>query len=172
MVKHTRPFAGKYTRYIMAWLFLGLLGPLVLWPGDVLLTTISIVLALLFTVGYDLIVREIVKRKAKSIAKENAELVLDALRYGRDQKGFLVVTKTFLIFVPLLSNIKTVIDTNKIVRHEFDGQILELTVKFPNKHRMFQFYVSSPVKVEALLLKKSGKSLPYKYDKMKKNNSL
>lgn len=172
MISHTRPFAGKYSRYVLSWLLLGLLGPLVIWSGEIVQTLISISAAIALTFGYDFVIRLVVKRKASALVKEKTELVMDAIRYGTDRKGHIAITKNFLLFVPVTSKVRTILDTKNIVRHEFDGQILELTVRFPNKHRMFQYYVSSPEKIEAVLLEKSGKSLPYKYDKMKKNKSV
>lgn len=172
MVRHANPFAGRHSRYVLSLLLFGLLGPIVLWDVETIYSLFSILLALLFTIGYDALIGQIAKKKAEKIVQEQSNLVVHAVKHGSDRKGFVVITEQFVLFVPKWNKIKTVLDSKQIVRHQFDGQFVELTVRFPNKHRMFQFAVSSPEKVKSMLTEKSGESLPYKYDKMENNESV
>ncbi|WP_280771078.1 hypothetical protein [Salipaludibacillus daqingensis] len=172
MVRHSSPFAGRYTRYVLSVLLLGLLGPLIMWDSGIGYSLFSIFLAVLFTIGYDALIIKIAEQKAEKMVEEKSSLIVHAVMHGPERKGFIVFTEGFVLFVPTWNKIKTIFDAKRIVRHQFDGQFVELTVRFPNKHRMFQFSVSEPEKVKLMLTEKSGESLPYKYDKMKKNENV
>lgn len=169
MVRHSNPFASRYSRYVLSLLLFGLLGPVIMWDSEILYSILSILLAGIFTIGYDTLIGQLAKKKAEKIVREQSNLIVHAVKHGPDRKGFFVITEKFVLFVPRWNKIKTVLDSGQIVRHQFDGQFVELTVRFPNKHRMFQFSVSSPEKVKSMLTEKSGESLPYKYDKMENN---
>jgi len=143
-----------------------------MWDWGLLYSILSIFLAVIFTIGYDALIGQLAKKKAEKIVQEKSNLIVHAVKHGSERKGFIVITDRFVLFVPNWNKIKTVLDAERIVRHQFDGQFLELTVRFPNKHRMFQFSVSSPEKVKLMLTEISGESLPYKYDKKKSSESV
>ncbi|WP_416147850.1 hypothetical protein ACM26V_16605 [Salipaludibacillus sp. HK11] len=169
MVRHSSPFGGRYSRYVLSILLFGLLGPVVLSQWGVLYSFLSVLFAALITIGYDRLIFQIAKQKSTKIVREQCSLIVHAMKPGSERKGFLVITENFVLFAPNWNKIKTILDTEQIVRHEFNGHHVELTVRFPNKHRMFQFYVSSPERTKQMLTEKSGESLPYKYDKMESN---
>jgi hypothetical protein len=150
-------------------LLFGLLGPVMLWPQGVWPVIVSFLLAVFCTVGYDALTRLFARVKSLKIVNEKPLLSVHATKVGSESKGFIVFTNRFVIFVPLWKRIKIVLHTEHIVRHEFEGERLEVTAKFRNKHRTFQFFVSSPERVKLLLEEKSGRSLPYKYDKHEKH---
>ncbi|MCR6112425.1 hypothetical protein HXA35_19000 [Bacillus sp. A301a_S52] len=172
MVGHSSPFAGRYFRYVLSILVFGLLGPVMLWSQGMLPIVTSLLLAVLCTIGYDAFTHVFVRVKSLKIVNEKPLLSVHATKIGPESKGFIVLTDRFVIFVPLWKKIKTVLHTKHIVRHEFEGERLEVTAKFRNKHRTFEFYVSSPERVKLLLEEKSGRSLPYKYDKQEKHPTL
>ncbi len=169
MVGYSSPFAGRYLRYVLSMLLFGLLGPVMLWQQGVWPVIVSLLLAALCTLGYDSATHLFVRVKSLKIVNEKPLLSIHAIKIGPESKGFIVLTDRFVIFVPLWKKIKTVLHTDHIVRHEFEGERLEITAKFRNKHRTFEFYVSSPERVKLLLEEKSGRSLPYKYDKHQKH---
>ncbi|PYZ91624.1 hypothetical protein CR194_18500 [Salipaludibacillus keqinensis] len=171
MVRHSSPFSGRYSRYVLSILIFAVLTPIIMWESNIMYSVISIVIAALLTVGYDVLTRQIAIRKAEKMVNEQSSLIVHAVKRSSERKGYLVLTDRFVVFVPLWKKIKTVLDTEQVVRHEFDGQLIEITVRFPNKHRTFRFFVSSPEKVKLMLDAKSGESLPYKYDKMEKNKT-
>lgn len=172
MVRYANPFAGRYFRYVSSILLFAVLGPVLFWQWNQMISIVSILAAVLCTLGYDLLMRETAKRKASGMVNEEAVLTVHAVNAGSERKGFIIITDRFVLFVPRWKKIKTVLDTEQIVRHEFDGQLLEITAKFPNKHRTFRFHVLMPEKIKSVLDEKSGESLPYKYDKIKDNESV
>jgi hypothetical protein len=173
MVRHSSPFSGRYLRYVLSILFFAILAPLILWQWSPLYSVLSLLAAAALTVGYDSVTRQIALNKAEGMVNEKSSLIVHAVKIASDRKGYLVITDNFVLFVPLWKKkIKTVLETSQIVRYEFERQTVEITAKFPNKHRTFQFCISSPERVKQELEEKSGKSLPYKYDKMSKSEGV
>ncbi|GEL08450.1 hypothetical protein [Salisediminibacterium halotolerans] len=165
MVRHSNPFAGRYTRYILSILIFGLLLPFLLWQTDPLFSLLSILAALLLTVGVDYILSQVAQYKAEAMVSEPVRLVFPAFKRTTGAKGFFVMTDRFTMFVPLWHKITLVLENERIMRYEIDNYEVDLIVKFPNKHRSFYFTVSSPHRVQERLESVVGPSLPYKYDK-------
>ena len=171
MIQRSRPFSDKFLRYILSCLIFVSLGLFLLWQGSWWYGTGSIVLAFLLSFGIDILFRFIVRKKVLGIVKEEPHLIIDAIRLKSQKRGYLVVTDRFFLFVPLFRKVKTVVETNQIVRIESERVFLEVTAKFPNQFRTFSYTVLSTKKLLPVLQKLTGESLPYKYDKLEKMSS-
>ncbi|ADI00726.1 hypothetical protein [Salisediminibacterium selenitireducens] len=165
MIQQDHPFGGRYRRYALAILILILFVPLVTWSVSVAISVSSIALGLLLTFGYDAGARMMAIRKTVNLVKEEPILMMHGVKVASGTKGHMVLTKNFLLFVPVWKRIKFVTENERVVRHEIDGRQLDLTVKLPKKHRSFHYYVSQPQEMQAMLNDVVGPSLPYKYDK-------
>ncbi|MBU9710860.1 hypothetical protein [Evansella tamaricis] len=169
MLKHGRPFSDKYLWYILNWLLFGLLGSIFLWQWNWAYGVVSVILAFLLTFGVDFLCRYFVKNKVRAMVKEEPIIIVDAIRMQQEKRGYLVLTKNFVLFVPLLRRIKTVIESDQIVRQDSERLVVEITAKFPNKYRVFTFAVLSTKKLLPILKDMTGESLPYKYDRLEKH---
>ncbi|ADU32379.1 hypothetical protein [Evansella cellulosilytica] len=169
MVGRTRLISDKYFRYIVSWLIFGVLGGTLFWQIGWMYTIASVAIAFMLSFGIDMIARMIVGFKVRSIVNEKPLLTVEAIRLRMEKKGFLVVTNRFILFVPLFRKIKTVIDTNQIVRYEVDRLQVTITARLPNRYRTFSYNVTSTKAILSLLQEMTGESLPYKYEKMEKD---
>jgi hypothetical protein len=79
MVRYGNPFLGRYLRYAVFLLVLGILLPIMLIPGQTLLGLASIAAALLITIGFDLAVYWFCKYKAASFTKQEVRSMVPAL---------------------------------------------------------------------------------------------
>lgn len=165
MIQQGHPFGGRYRRYALAILILILFIPLVTWSISVAISISSIALGLLVTFGFDAGTRLLAKRKVKNLVDEPIELMMPGVKVASGTKGYMTVTKNFLLFVPIMKRVKFVTENKRVVRHTIDGRQLDLTVKFTKKHRSFHYYVSRPFEMQSKLDDLVGPSLPYKYDK-------
>ncbi|MCD8509443.1 MAG: hypothetical protein LRY73_05875 [Bacillus sp. (in: Bacteria)] len=161
-----KPVTDKYFRYIVSWLLFGVGGGILFWQYGWTFALFSIFIAFILTFGVDLGARFIVKQKVRAMVKEDPIIITDAVRLRMERRGFLVITERFLLFVPVFRKIKTVIETEQIVRYEMENLQLEITTKFPNQYRTFSFQVLSSKKVLEALQSNLGKPLPYKYEKL------
>lgn len=161
-----KPVTDKYFRYIVSWLLFGVGGGLLFWQYGWSFAFISIFIAFMITFGLDFAARMIVKQKVKAMVKEEPIVITDAVRLRMERRGFLVFTERFVLFVPVFRKIKTIIETEQIVRYELENLQLEITAKFPNQYRTFSFQVLSSEKVLDILQSNLGKPLPYKYEKL------
>ena len=165
MIQQGHPFSGRYRRYALAILILILFIPLVTWSVAVAISVSSVALGLIVTFGYDAGTRMLAERKAKKLINETPELMMPGVKVASGTKGYMTVSKNFLLFVPVWKRVKFVTENTRVVRHTVDGLQLDLTVKLPKKHRSFHYYVSRPAEMQAKLDELVGPSLPYKYDK-------
>lgn len=131
MIQQDHPFGGRYRRYALAILILILFVPLVTWSVSVAISVSSIALGLLLTFGYDAGARMMAIRKTVNLVKEEPILMMHGVKVASGTKGHMVLTKNFLLFVPVWKRIKFVTENERVVRHEIDGRQLDLTVKLP-----------------------------------------
>lgn len=169
MIGRTTLISHKYFRYIACWLLFGVLGIIIFSKWNMIYGLISVCIAFVLTFGIDSLKHFIVRQKVLHLVKEKPLIILDAARGRGEKSGFLVVTESYILFVPLLRKIKTVLDIEKIIRYYTDGEEVQITAKFPNRFRTFSFYVLSTKKLLPILKEYVGESLPYKYDKLQKD---
>ncbi|MBB5174150.1 hypothetical protein [Texcoconibacillus texcoconensis] len=158
------PFADKYIRYILGWLVLGIFGIYYFGQTSMWLGLTSFLGAFIVTFGFDIVFRQIVKRKARKIVKQKPEALVDVLRHGQEKKGYLIFTRDYVLFVPVFGKVKTVIELDQIVRRQFDRSMVEIIARFPNRYRVFSFTVLFKGKLKELIDEKMGKSQSYKYE--------
>ncbi|WP_096185946.1 hypothetical protein [Evansella halocellulosilytica] len=163
------PFTDKYFRYIVSWLLFGVFGTVFLSQWGVIYSLLSLLTAVILSFGIDLLIAAIVKYKVKAIVKEDTILIVDAVRHSLEKRGYLVVTKNYVLFVPLFTNVKTVIEMKNLVRYQFDGRTVELIAKFPNQYRPFAFSIISSKKLSHELEKRTEESVPYQFDDVKQH---
>ncbi|UCZ53101.1 hypothetical protein LGQ02_20370 [Bacillus shivajii] len=161
------PFTDKYFRYLVSWLLFGLFGTIYLSQWGVIYGLFSLVAALTLSLGIDFIISIIVKWKVKAIVKEEPTLIVDAVRHSLERRGYLVVTKNYCLFVPLFAKVKTILELENVVRYQFDGRMVELIAKFPNRYRTFAFSIISSKKLSDELEKRTEQSVPYQFESRK-----
>ncbi|MBU9724278.1 MULTISPECIES: hypothetical protein [Bacillaceae] len=166
MVKVSRPFTDKYLRYVISWLLFGLFGSLYMWQWSWIYGIASLLVAFCLSFGLDLLYRYIVKSKVRAMVNEEPLVVVDAIRLKRERRGYLVVTDSFVLFVPVFRKIKTVVEIKQIVRIESERLGLEIIAKLPNNYHVFSFALISSKKFLPVLKELTGESLPYKYDRL------
>ena len=166
MVERTSPISDRYFRYIASWSLFGVLGTIVFSQWSLSYVFLSIAIAFLLSFGIDIVTHFIVRQKVQGIVKEKPIFILEAAMARGEKRGYLVVTKNHVLFVPLFKKIKTVLKTESVIRYKLDRQRIEITAKFSNRYRTYSYNVSSTKKLIPITKEYLGKSLPYKYDKL------
>ncbi len=146
MVRYGNPFLGRYLRYVVFLLVLGLLLPIMLIPGQTLLGLASIAAALLITIGFDLAVYWFCKYKAASFTKQEVRSMVPALITRSDWRGYFVTTDSYVLFVPILHKITFVSEWKRVKKFDMEGGYVELLVSKKIYNRSVHFIVAYPAK--------------------------
>ncbi|WP_026691665.1 hypothetical protein [Alteribacter aurantiacus] len=162
------PFTDKYVRYTLGWLLFGIFGFTYLLQYSWLLATGSLLLAVMLTFGVDYGCRQVVKMKTNGMLKEDPHCMVDAFRHGKDKRGYLVLTENYLLFVPVLGKVRTVVKATDIVRRDVDGLTAEFTVRTKHQYRSFTFSILTAQKFKTVLEETTSPSLPYKGKMLKR----
>ncbi|MFC4736434.1 hypothetical protein ACFO4L_07530 [Bacillus daqingensis] len=147
MVQHGNPFIGRYLRYAVLLLVFGLFLPITFFSADPLFAVLSITIALLFTVGVDVMMYQIVRYKANTVLKEDIQASVPAVLTRSDWRGRLIFTENYIVFVPYFHKITFARRWQKVFAFDMEGGYLELLYTKSKQRRVIHFIVASPYKV-------------------------
>jgi hypothetical protein len=162
------PFTGFYVRYVLSWLVFGLLVPVVVIEYSAAYALGSVAAALILTFGIDMAAKEIARRKAQSMVNEEVTCIVKGYRHGNGRRGYVVMTDSYFLFVPVFRKIRTVLETDHIVRRQVDGLTAEVTARMRHQYRTFTFSLLSKRKLLANLEQAVKETLPHKRAAIKK----
>ncbi|QKS72872.1 hypothetical protein FLK61_40435 [Paenalkalicoccus suaedae] len=155
----TNPFFGRYFRYVLAILSLGVLIPSYLWPVNAALGVASIVTALAVTVGLDALIYFYVRSKAESLTSEKIEAMIPVMKVQGETSGYLVTTENYITFVSVFKRCTFQFKWEELHNYELSGQQLELSIVQTHQKRHDTFYVASPEKTRELLVERQVASV-------------
>ncbi|SDO50907.1 hypothetical protein [Alkalicoccus daliensis] len=147
MLRYNNPFIGRYLRYVVTLLVLGILVPVVLVETQLWWSLISIIVALLITFGWDTAMYQLSKYKAEKLTKEGAQAMLPAIMPRADWKGFLVMTESYILFVPHMHKTTFITEWKDVHSFDVEGGYMELLYKQAFEKRCIHFIIASPAKV-------------------------
>ncbi|TMW72095.1 hypothetical protein [Alteribacter natronophilus] len=162
------PFTGFYVRYVLSWLVFGILGPVIINPYSSLYSLLSIAVAVLITFGIDAAAGVMARKKAELMVKEKAVCMVKAYRHGNGRRGYLVVTDSYMLFVPVFRKIRTVLENRNIVRKDVDGLTAEVTARVRHQYRTFTFSILTRQKLLSALEDAVKEKLPHHRSSVKK----
>lgn len=146
MLRYNNPFIGRALRYVVSWLILGLLLPIILFPASPFLAVGSILLALLITFGWDAAMHQFSKYKAASITKEEIQEMLPAIMTRADWKGFVVMTDSYILFAPHMHKVTFITEWEHVHSFDIEGGYVELLFVQGEEKRTVHFIVPSSAK--------------------------
>lgn len=146
MLRYNNPFIGRSLRYVIALMLFGILVPIILAATQPFLALGSILLALLITFGWDTLMFQFSKYKAASITKENIRGMIPAIMMRSEWKGFLVMTDSYILFVPQMREITFVTKWKDVLSFDVEAGYVELLLQQANEKRTVHFIVAFPAK--------------------------
>lgn len=158
MLRYNNPFIGRYLRYVVTLLILGILIPVMLAGTYPLWALASIIAALLITFGWDVAMYQLSKHKAGSLTKEKVEVMLPAIKTRADWKGFLVMTDSYILFAPHMHKPTFITEWKNVHSFDVEGGYMEVLFMQAHEKRTVHFIIASPVKAREELSKKTNEA--------------
>ncbi|WP_147802670.1 hypothetical protein [Alkalicoccus halolimnae] len=144
MLRYGNPFLGRYLRYVVTLLILGILLPVILFPQQPAAAVVSILAAVLLTAGLDAVIYFAAKNKAAAFTKEDVRVMIPALKTKADWRGYLIMTDSYILFVPIFHKITFVSEWRKVVSYDMEGGYIELLISHAAYKRSVHFIVAYP----------------------------